>query len=197
MAAGYFPVSGCHGITYPGGSMSDMVSLPAADALHKPEGGNLVYVFVVSFVAAVGGLLFGFDTGVISGAIPFVTSKFSLNMLQQGLAVSNLMVACTVGALAAGPITDYFGRKRVLIIAALLFLVSALLSAVPRTFMELVVARFIGGLAVGIASVISPMYIAEISPAWIRGRLVALNQLAIVVGILVHQIPDKMPSLIT
>ena len=165
-----------------------MVDQPAAngyDALHRPVGGSTTYTVVVSFVAAVGGLLFGFDTGVISGAIPFVTTEFSLDMIQQGFAVSNLMIACTVGALVAGPITDRWGRKRVLILAAMLFLVSALLSALPRSFTELVFARFIGGLAVGVASVLSPMYIAEISPAWIRGRLVALNQLAIVVGILV------------
>ncbi len=154
------------------------------DIIHKPQDQNLVYTFVLSFVAAIGGLLFGFDTGVISGAIPFITAEFNLNTYQQGFAVSNLMIACTLGALFAGPITDRFGRKKVLIVAALLFLASSLLAALPRTFMELVGARFIGGLAVGVASVLSPMYISEISPAWIRGRLVALNQLAIVVGIL-------------
>jgi len=94
------------------------------------------------------------------------------------------MVACVIGALLAGPIADWTGRKKVLILCAVLFTVSAILSALPRSFTELVIARFIGGMGVGMASVVSPMYIAEISPAKIRGRLVALNQLAIVVGIL-------------
>jgi sugar porter (SP) family MFS transporter len=94
------------------------------------------------------------------------------------------MIACVIGALFAGPIADWTGRKKVLILCAVLFTISTILSALPRSFTELVIARFIGGMGVGMASVVSPMYIAEISPAKIRGRLVALNQLAIVVGIL-------------
>ncbi len=147
-------------------------------------GGSIVYAYFISFVAAVGGLLFGYDTGVISGAIPFIIEHFSLNSHQAGFAVSNLMIACTVGAIISGLLTDRFGRKKILILAAILFVISAVMSAFPQTFVQLVVARFIGGIAVGVASVISPMYIAEISPAHIRGRLVALNQLAIVTGIL-------------
>ena len=141
-------------------------------------------LFIYSIIAALGGLLFGFDTGVISGAIPFIRVEFELTAYQEGFAVSNLMIACTFGALIAGLIADWAGRKKVLILCSLLFLISAVFSAFPRTFMELVIARFIGGLGVGMASVVSPMYITEISPAKIRGRLVALNQLAIVVGIL-------------
>ena len=141
-------------------------------------------LLIFSTAAALGGLLFGFDTGVISGAIHFIKIEFNLNAYQEGFAVSNLMVACVIGALLAGPIADWIGRKKVLILCAVLFTVSAILSALPRSFTELVIARFIGGMGVGMASVVSPMYIAEISPAKIRGRLVALNQLAIVVGIL-------------
>jgi sugar porter (SP) family MFS transporter len=141
-------------------------------------------LLIFSTAAALGGLLFGFDTGVISGAIHFIKIEFNLNAYQEGFAVSNLMIACVVGALLAGPIADWTGRKKVLILCAVLFTVSAILSALPRSFTELVIARFIGGMGVGMASVVSPMYIAEISPAKIRGRLVALNQLAIVVGIL-------------
>ena len=141
-------------------------------------------LLIFSTAAALGGLLFGFDTGVISGAIHFIKIEFNLNAYQEGFAVSNLMVACVIGALLAGPIADWTGRKKVLILCAVLFTVSAILSALPRSFTELVIARFIGGMGVGMASVVSPMYIAEISPAKIRGRLVALNQLAIVVGIL-------------
>ncbi len=152
--------------------------------ISDPPQRRLLYLLAVSLAAAVGGLLFGFDTGVISGAIPSVKEHFGLNAHQEGFAVSILMIACIVGASIAGSLTDRYGRKRILILAALLFLVSAALSALPRSFTELVIARFIGGVGVGIASMLSPMYIAEISPADIRGRLVALNQLAIVIGIL-------------
>jgi sugar porter (SP) family MFS transporter len=146
--------------------------------------GSIFYVYFVSTVAAVGGLLFGFDTGVISGAIPFVTKHFNLNSVQEGFTVSNLVIGCIIGASSAGILSDRFGRKPVLISSALLFTLSAVLSAVPRTILELIIARFIGGIAVGIASVISPLYIAEISPARIRGALVSLNQFTIVLGIL-------------
>ena len=146
--------------------------------------GSAVFLYLVTIVAAVGGLLFGFDTGVISGANPFITGHFNLNAHQEGFVVSSLVIACIIGASFSGKLSDRLGRKKVLIFAAVLFTLSALLSAVPRTYMELIIARFIGGLAVGIASVISPMYIAEISPAKIRGALVALNQLTIVIGIL-------------
>ena len=147
-------------------------------------------LLIFSTAAALGGLLFGFDTGVISGAIHFIKIEFNLNAYQEGFAVSNLMVACVIGALLAGPIADWTGRKKVLILCAVLFTVSAILSSLPRSFTELVIARFIGGMGVGMASVVSPMYIAEISPAKIRGRLVALNQLAIVVGILLSYLSN-------
>lgn len=147
-------------------------------------------LLIFSTAAALGGLLFGFDTGVISGAIHFIKIEFNLNAYQEGFAVSNLMIACVIGALLAGPIADWTGRKKVLILCAVLFTVSAILSALPRSFTELVIARFIGGMGVGMASVVSPMYIAEISPAKIRGRLVALNQLAIVVGILLSYLSN-------
>lgn len=146
---------------------------------------SIVYLYLVSVVAAVGGLLFGFDTGVISGAIPFVTKHFNLNAHQEGFTVSNLIIGCIIGALCAGSLSDRFGRKKILILSALFFIISAVLSAIPRTIIELIIARFIGGLAVGAASVISPLYIAEISPARIRGRLVSLNQFTIVLGILI------------
>jgi len=151
--------------------------------LHK-NNGSIIFVYFVSIVAAVGGLLFGFDTGVISGAIPFVTEHFNLNAYQEGFAVSNLLIGCIIGASAAGVLSDRFGRKKILIFTAIFFAISAILSALPRTFTELVIARFLGGLSVGVASMLSPMYIAEISPARIRGRLVSLNQFTIVIGIL-------------
>lgn len=146
---------------------------------------NWKYVGAVSFVAAIGGLLFGFDTGVIAGAIGGVVEEFKLNAWQEGFAVSNLIIACILGSIITGPLSDLYGRKKMLILAGFLFTVSAVLSGLPRNYWELIIARAIGGFGVGIASVLSPVYIAEMSPAHVRGRLVAVNQLAIVVGILV------------
>ena len=146
--------------------------------------GSIAYVYLISLVAAIGGLLFGFDTGVISGAIPFIKEKFNLNAVEEGFAVSNLLIGCIIGASVAGFLSDKYGRKRILLFTALFFALSALLSAVPRNLTELILARFLGGLAVGVASMLSPMYIAEVSPARIRGKLVSLNQFTIVLGIL-------------
>lgn len=150
----------------------------------QSDKGSILYIYFVSLVAAVGGLLFGFDTGVISGAIPFITDHFNLNAHQEGFAVSNVLVGCVVGASFAGALGDKFGRKKILILTALFFTFSAILSTVPRTYIELIVVRFLGGLAVGVASVLSPIYIAEIAPARIRGRLVSINQFTIVFGML-------------
>jgi sugar porter (SP) family MFS transporter len=134
-------------------------------------------------VAALGGLLFGFDVGVIAGAIPFITDHFQLNAHQEGFAVSNIIIGCVIGSAVSGPLSDRYGRKKILIVAALIFAVSAILSALPRSYMELIIARLIGGIGVG-ASMISALYIAEVSPADERGFLVTLNQFAIVIGIL-------------
>ena len=142
------------------------------------------YVYTLSLIAAIGGFLFGFDTGVISGAIEFIRVHFSLNAHQEGFTVSNILIGCIFGAMFAGVLSDRLGRKKILMFTAFIFALSAVLSGIPRTLPELVGARFIGGLAVGMASIVSPMYIAEIAPAGIRGRLVAINQLAIVTGIL-------------
>lgn len=149
------------------------------------DSGSTVYVFLVCIVAAVGGLLFGYDTAVIAGTIPFLTKHFALSEAMLGLTVSSVLVGCIFGAYFAGTVSDRFGRKKVLLICAVLFAVSAIGSAIPRNLTELVIARFIGGLGVGAASMLSPMYIAEIAPARIRGRLVSLNQLTIIGGMLV------------
>ena len=149
------------------------------------DSGSTVYVFLVCIVAAVGGLLFGFDTAVIAGTIPFITKHFGLSATMLGLTVTSVLVGCVFGAAFAGTFSDRFGRKKVLLACAALFAVSAIGSAISRNLAELIIARFIGGLGVGAASMLSPMYIAEISPARIRGRLVSLNQLTIVIGILV------------
>lgn len=141
------------------------------------------FVTLVSIVAALGGLLFGFDTAVVSGAIGFMKQHFDLNDFQVGWAVSSLIIGCIVGALSSGVLSEKFGRKRVLITAAILFIIGSVFSAVPNTFNEFIIARMIGGIGIGITSTLCPLYNAEIAPAKYRGRLVALNQLATVTGI--------------
>jgi len=145
---------------------------------------NRSFLALVCFVASLGGVLFGFDTAVISGTFSMVEVHFGLDKLEVGWFASSALVGAICGAFVAGVLSDKYGRKPVLILAAFLFFVSALGSAVPPTFTILIVARFIGGIGVGIASVLSPLYISEYSPPHIRGRLVALYQLSIVIGIL-------------
>jgi len=142
------------------------------------------YLYLPASVAAIGGLLFGFDTAVINGAIVFLKSQFGWSDSQTEIAASSLLLGCIVGASLAAFTSDRFGRKRVLLAAAALFTVSSLGSALPRDLTQFVFARVMGGLAIGIASTLSPLYIAEISPAKSRGLMVSLNQLAIVIGIL-------------
>jgi sugar porter (SP) family MFS transporter len=143
-----------------------------------------LYVYGITAVAAVSGLLFGFDTAVINGALVFLREQFKLTDGQTEVAAGSLLLGCVFGSSAAGGLTDAQGRKKVLLAAATLFSISSLCTALPRNLTEFVVARFVAGLAIGVSSVLSPMYIAEVSPAQIRGRLVTLNQMAIVTGIL-------------
>jgi sugar porter (SP) family MFS transporter len=152
--------------------------------MNEAQKGSARYLYLPAAVAAIGGLLFGFDTAVINGAIVFLKSQFSLTDSQTEIAASSLLLGCVIGASLAALTSDRFGRKRVLLAAAALFTVSSLGSALPRDLAQFVIARLIGGLAIGIASTLSPLYIAEISPARSRGLMVCLNQLAIVVGIL-------------
>jgi MFS transporter, SP family, arabinose:H+ symporter len=146
--------------------------------------GHFLYLLVICLVASLGGLLFGFDTAVISGAEPLFTGEFKLDPNMEGFVASAAIVGCFFGALAAGVLADRFGRKKVLLLSALLFIISAVWCWVCKSASELVWARLVGGLGIGIASLTSPLYIAEVSPPKIRGRLVALQQLAIVLGIL-------------
>jgi sugar porter (SP) family MFS transporter len=136
-----------------------------------------------ALIAALGGFLMGFDASVISGVVGFIELEFSLSKIQLGWSVASLALAATLAMLAAGPLSDRFGRKPVLRCAAVLFAISALASAIAPNFGALVVARIIGGLGVGAALIIAPMYIAEIAPAASRGRMVSINQLNIVIGI--------------
>src|SRR5882672_1365940 len=146
--------------------------------------GSARYLYLPAMVAAMGGLLFGFDTAVINGAIVFIKQQFGLSDSQTEIAASSLLLGCVVGASVAAFTSDRFGRKRVLLGAAALFTLSSIGAALPRNLVEFSVARLVGGVAIGIASTLSPLYIAEISPAQKRGFLVSLNQLAIVTGIL-------------
>jgi sugar porter (SP) family MFS transporter len=148
-----------------------------------PEG-SARFVYLPAMVAALGGLLFGFDTAVINGAIVFIKQQFALSESQTEIAASSLLLGCVIGASVAAFTSDRFGRKRVLLAAAALFTVSSIGAALPRDLIEFAAARLVGGVAIGIASTLSPLYIAEISPAQKRGLLVSLNQLAIVSGIL-------------
>ena len=141
------------------------------------------YTFYTAFVVALGGFLMGFDASVISGVIKFVSIEFELSAVQQGFAVACLTLTATLAMMLSGPLSDRIGRKKVLVYAALLFFISAVFSALSASYTQLVIARMIGGLGVGAALIIPPMYIAEIAPPEMRGRLVSLNQLNIVIGL--------------
>ncbi len=153
---------------------------------------NFDYKFIwrVCLVTAMGGLLFGYDWVVIGGAKPFYEQYFSIaeNEFQQGLAMSSALLGCLLGALVSGPLTDRFGRKSPLLLSGLLFIGSSILTALATSLIAFNFARGIGGVGIGIASSLSPLYIAEISPAVIRGRMVSVNQLTIVIGILTAQV---------
>ncbi|UCG57228.1 MAG: sugar porter family MFS transporter [Phycisphaerales bacterium] len=153
-------------------------------AVHREEGSK-VYLILVCLVAALGGLLFGYDTGVINGAIGPLTEHFALDANWQGWAMGCALLGCAIGAGFAGALSDRLGRKKVLIISAILFFVSAVGTALPKSVTAFIIYRMLGGLGVGAASMSSPMYIAEITPARIRGRMVSVNQFAIVTGFLV------------
>jgi sugar porter (SP) family MFS transporter len=149
---------------------------------------NFGYVWLISVVAAMGGLLFGWDWVVIGGAKPFFQRYFELTSEAQiGWANSCALIGCLIGALVAGGLSDKFGRKKLLIAAALIFAVTSLGNALATNFNIFIAWRIFGGVAIGLASSLSPMYIAEIAPAQIRGRLVAINQLTVVIGILLAQ----------
>ena len=144
---------------------------------------HTLHTVFITAIVALGGFLMGFDASVISGAVKFIEIEFDLNKIQLGWSVASLAFAATFAMMVAGPLSDRFGRKPILKYAALLFLISAIMSALAPSFMMLVIARMIGGLGVGAALIIAPMYIAEISPANVRGRMVSINQLNIVIGI--------------
>ena len=149
-------------------------------------------LILYTLVAAIGGLLYGFDTAVINGALPFFKSHFQLNDVMTGWAVSSALLGCIIGAIGVGKPGDKYGRREMLKLSAILFFVSAIGTGLAQDINSFIIFRFIGGLAVGAASVLSPIYISEIAPATHRGKLIITFQLALVVGILVAFFVDYL-----
>ncbi len=146
---------------------------------------NLPYVIYLAAAAALGGLLFGFDIAIITGAGPFLTEHFRLNDLSLGVAFSSLLFGCVLGSAAAGRVTDRYGRRKILLWVAVVFALTSIATGLAPVFALFLGARFLGGIAVGGASILSPMYVSEVSPPTIRGRMGALYQLSIILGILI------------
>src|SRR3984885_9009497 len=168
-----------------------IVPIPPGTDATSPNAQHTVYVWAIALVAAMGGLLFGYDWVVIGGAREFYETYFQLSSVQLiGWANSCALVGCFIGSFLAGYAGNRFGRQRVLLISAILFAVSSGLTGWSYSFSAFIIWRIVGGSAIGLSSNISPLYIAEISPASIRGRLVSLNQFAIVLGILLAQITN-------
>ena len=155
---------------------------------------NKFFLFFICMVSAMGGLLFGYDWVVIGGAKPFYEMFFEIgnDPIMQGVAMTTALIGCLVGAMIAGGLADRYGRKPLLMLSAVLFTVSALATGWYDNFTMFNIARFIGGVGIGVASALSPMYIAEVSPADIRGRMVSLNQMTIVLGILAAQVVNML-----
>jgi SP family sugar:H+ symporter-like MFS transporter len=162
----------------------------AASTAEAGPGGSVATAVLLASVAALGGFLFGYDTAVINGAVTAIDNEYDASSLALGLTVSSALLGSAVGALSAGRLADRYGRLYAMRVAAVLFLVSAVGSGLAWSLVSLAVFRIVGGIAVGIASVIAPAYIAEIAPARIRGRLGSLQQLAIVSGIFLALLAD-------
>lgn len=154
------------------------------------DSSRLSYVLFLSFVAALGGILFGYDTAVISGTTADVAAQFGLSELSKGWYVGCALVGSIVGVACAGMMSDFMGRKKTLVFSAVLFSVSAIGCCVCKGFTDLVIYRIIGGMGIGVVSIVSPMYISEISPAKIRGTMVSLYQLAVTMGLLLAYVAN-------
>ncbi len=144
---------------------------------------SVFYVIFISSVAAIGGFLFGFDSGVINGTVSALGLAFDANNFATGFNVASVLLGCAVGALMSGPLADHYGRKFIMIVTAVIFALSAFGSGIAESSGEFIFYRLLGGLGIGAASVLAPTYIAEVAPAALRGRLATLQQLAIVLGL--------------
>lgn len=153
---------------------------------------NKSYILRLAITAALGGFLFGYDIAVISGTIPFITEYFTLTDWWKGFIVSSLYIGCMIGAALAGRLSDRHGRKKMLILSAVAFGITSIGTGLSNTLVSFFVYRLIGGLGVGAAAMLSPMYIAEVTPANIRGRYVAINQFTIVIGILISYLVNYL-----
>jgi len=153
-------------------------------------GRSLRYVSFICLCAALGGLLFGFDIAVISGTVPAIKRQFALDPWLEGLFVASALIGCVLGSAVAGPVSDRIGRKKGLLIASILFIATGLGCALAQDRISLLAFRFIGGVGIGAASMVCPLYIAEVSPARVRGRMVTLFQLAIAIGICVSLVSN-------
>lgn len=153
---------------------------------------NSGYIIAISFISALGGYLFGFDFAVISGALPFLRTTFGLTAWWEGFLTGSLALGCMAGCLIAGALAERFGRRPGLMTAAVVFALSSIGMALSGSLTMFIAMRFAAGIGVGMASMLSPMYIAEISPASVRGRNVAINQLTIVIGILITNLVNYM-----
>src|SRR5215831_1138200 len=145
--------------------------------------GSSAYVIILCCVAAIGGFLFGFDSGVINGAVDALAKAFGTDSAGTGFAVASVLLGCAVGAFGAGRLADFIGRRPAMLFNAVLFFVSAVATGAANSAGLFIIARIAGGIAIGAASVLAPMYIAEVAPAHIRGRLASLQQMAIVTGL--------------
>jgi len=145
--------------------------------------GSAGFVLLITIVATLGGFLFGYDSGVINGTVDGLQKAFNSNSVGTGLSVSSMLLGSAVGAFAAGWLADKFGRRNMLILAAIMFIISAWGSGIAGAPTEFIIYRIIGGLAVGAASVMAPAYISEIAPAEKRGRLTSIQQVAIIAGL--------------
>ena len=152
--------------------------------MNKNRNGDILYLTLVCFISSLGGFLFGFDTAVASGTIGFLRTQFQLSPAMEGWVMSAALYGSVLGAAAAGILSDKFGRKKILILAAIFLILSAVFCTMPKTAVLLTIARLIGGIGVGIAAMVAPVYVSEISPPHLRGRMVSIYQFAITFGIL-------------
>src|SRR5215510_5422049 len=165
-------------------NLTGRISRPTGPPATFPAASSsLVYVIALCSVAAIGGFLFGFDSGVINGAVDALAHAFGTRAAATGFAVASVLLGCAVGAFGAGTLADRLGRRPTMLLNAILFLASAVITGAAGSSGFFIVARIAGGLAIGAASVLAPMYISEVAPAHMRGRLASLQQLAIVLGL--------------